>query len=97
MQIKLHDDSGGPREVLGIYWVNGKRYFWFIPYEGYTGFLAVSEDGCRITDAVLSSEMVICKGDDGRDVILHWAAHDLLEDLVDHDSRAMAEFLKRRS
>ena len=96
MYVKMQD-GGDSSEVLGIYWINGKRYYWVIPYEGYEGFLAVSEDNCIITDSFLSADMIICKGDDGRDTILHWAAHDLLEDLVDHDIGAMREFLKRKN
>lgn len=96
MYIKLHD-SDDSREVIGIYWINGKRYYWVIPHEGYQGFLAASEDNCIIIDSFLSSDMIIYKGDDGRDTILHWAAEDLLEDLVDHDPKAMAEFLRRKN
>ncbi|CAG2089597.1 MULTISPECIES: hypothetical protein [Xanthomonas] len=95
MHIKFND-SDNSIEVLGIYWVNGKKYYWIIPHEGYQGFLAVSEDNCVVTDSFLSSDMIICKGDDGTDEIIHWAAHDLLEDLVEHDARAMMEFIRRR-
>lgn len=95
MHIKLQgrDDS---IEVLGIYWVKGKKYYWIIPYEGYQGFSAVSEDECRVTDSFMPRDMVVYEYDDGSESILHWAAHDLLEDLVEHDARAMTEFLRRK-
>ncbi|XTQ94145.1 hypothetical protein ACQR5W_20240 [Xanthomonas sacchari] len=41
-------------------------------------------------------DMVVYEYDDGSESILHWAAHDLLEDLVEHDARAMTEFLRRK-
>ncbi|WP_420008338.1 hypothetical protein [Xanthomonas sacchari] len=95
MHIELND-GGNSIEVLGIYWVKGKKYYWIIPYEGYEGFSAVSEDECRVTDSFMSRDMVVYEYDDGSESILHWAAHDLLEDLVEHDARAMTEFLRRK-
>ncbi len=95
MHIKLNDGDNSI-EVLGIYWVNGKKYYWIIPYKGYPGFLAVSEDDCRVIDSSMSRDMVAYEYDDGSESILHWAAHDLLEDLVEHDARAMTEFLRRK-
>jgi hypothetical protein len=43
----------------------------------------------------LSSDLILCKDGGGGDMILHWAAEDLIEELVERDPLAMVEFLAR--
>lgn len=86
-----------PVQVFGIYWVDNERFYWVIPYDGYGGLMALSEREVDMVDSSLSNDFILCKdGDgDGGDMILHWAAEDLIEELVERDPLAMAEFLGR--
>lgn len=94
MFVKCLGDSD-PVRVYGVYWVGGERYFWIIPYVGYGGFLSVSEKEVSVVDDVVPSDFVVCKDGEGKDMLIHWAAEDLLHGLVEHDPVAMDEFLMR--
>ncbi|WP_342651540.1 hypothetical protein [Pseudomonas sp. REB1044] len=84
-----------PVQVFGIYWVGNERFYWVIPYKGYSGLMALSDREVVMIDSSLSSEFILCKDGDGSDMILHWAAEDLIEELVGGDPLAMVEFLRR--
>lgn len=86
-------------EVYGIYWSEGKRLYFVIPYEGYEGFLAIDEKESEIVDPTLKDTFVLRKDDAGGDLFLHWAADkdNLIYDLIEHDPAAMTEFKKRLS
>ena len=84
-----------PVQVFGIYWVGNERFYWVIPYEGYGGLMALSDREVNIVDSTLSGDLIICKAGDGGDMILHWAAEDLIEELAERDPQAMAEFMRR--
>ena len=82
-------------QVFGVYWVGKERFYWVIPYEGYGGLMALSDREIDVVDPALSNELVLCKDGDGGDMILHWAAVDLIDELVERDPLAMIEFLGR--
>ncbi|WP_240795655.1 hypothetical protein [Pseudomonas jessenii] len=84
-----------PVQVFGIYWIESQRFYWIIPYDGYGGLMALSDREVNVVDASLSSDLILCKDGEGGDMILHWAAEDLIEELVERDPQAMAEFLER--
>jgi len=84
-----------PVQVFGIYWVKSERFYWVIPYNGYGGLMALSDREVNVVDSSLSSDLIFCKDGDGGDIILHWAVEDLIEELVERDPVAMAEFLQR--
>lgn len=84
-----------PVQVFGIYWIENVRFYWVIPYDGYGGLMALSEKEINVIDSSLSSDLILCKDADGADMVLHWAAQDLIEDLVERDPLAMVEFLER--
>lgn len=91
----LENGRDTPVVVYGIYWKGSNRYYWVIPYEGYGGFLSVNEKDARLIDSSFASTYLLCKDGDGADMILHWAAEDLLENLVDCEPSAMEEFQRR--
>ncbi|MBI6910334.1 hypothetical protein [Pseudomonas palleroniana] len=84
-----------PVKVFGIYWIENERFYWVIPYDGYCGLMALSDREVNVVDSSLSSDLILCKDGGGRDMILHWAAEDLIEELVERDPLAMVEFLER--
>jgi len=84
-----------PVQVFGVYWIENERFYWVVPYEGYGGLMALSDREVNVVDSALSSDLVLCKDGSGRDMILHWAAEDLIDQLVDRDPLAMIEFLGR--
>ena len=84
-----------PVQVFGIYWIRNERFYWVIPYDGYGGLMALSESEVNVLDSSLSSDLILCKDRDEGDMIVHWAAEDLIEELVERDPLAMAEFLER--
>ncbi|MFY2949934.1 hypothetical protein ACOTH1_21925 [Achromobacter ruhlandii] len=84
-----------PVQVYGVYWINSERFYWVIPYEGYGGLMALGDKDVKIVDSSLSSDLILCKDGDGPDMILHWAAEGLIDDLAERDPIAMAEFLRR--
>lgn len=88
-----------PAEVYGVYWCDGERVYWVIPYQGYEGFITVSERDCDLIDHKLSASFVLRKNDAGDDLLLHWAADkgDLIYGLLDHEPDAMREFMDRLS
>lgn len=84
-----------PVQVFGIYWIENERFYWVIPYDGYSGLMALSDREVNVVDSSLSSDFIFCKDGAGGDMILHWAAEDLIEKLVECDPLAMVEFLER--
>lgn len=84
-----------PVEVFGIYWIENERFYRVIPYDGYGGLMALSDREVNVVDSSLSSDLILCKDGGGGDMILHWAAEDLIEELVERDPLAMVEFLAR--
>ena len=84
-------------EVFGIYWNDGVRVYFVIPYDGYDGFLALNEKETQVVDPRINDVFVLRKNDGGNDLFLHWAADkdDLIYDLVEHDTEAMKEFKRR--
>lgn len=84
-----------PVIVYGIYWVDGERFYWVVPYEGYGGLMSLSNKEVLVIDGSLSSDLFVCKNGAGQDMILHWAAEDIIDDLVDRNPIAMADFLGR--
>ncbi|WP_256223159.1 MULTISPECIES: hypothetical protein [unclassified Pseudomonas] len=84
-----------PVQVFGIYWIENERFYWVIPYDGYGGLMALSDRDVDVLDSSLSSDLILCKDGGGGDMILHWAAEDLIEELVERDPLAMDEFLER--
>ncbi|KZL18582.1 hypothetical protein PsAD2_02589 [Pseudovibrio axinellae] len=88
-------------EVYGIYWAEyqGKlqRMHFVVPYEGYEGFVAVPEVECVVTQPQLNSNFQVIKNSEGQDLILHEALieGDLLDELIEHEPRAMQTFKKR--
>lgn len=82
-------------QVYGVYWVNNERFYWIIPYEGYGGLITLSDKDVNVVDSSLSSDLILCKDGGGEDMILHWAAEGLIDDLAERDPIAMAEFLRR--
>lgn len=84
-----------PVRVFGIYWVDGERFYWVIPYEGYGGLMTLSHKEISVIDSSLSSDLFICKDAAGQDMIMHWAAEDIIDDLADRNPVAMADFLRR--
>lgn len=84
-----------PVEVFGIYWIENERFYWVIPYDCYGGLMALSDREVNVVDSSLSSDLILCKDGGGGDMILHWAAEDLIEELVERDPLAMVEFLAR--
>lgn len=84
-------------EVYGVYWIDGRRYYQYVPYDGYAGFTSLGEDECILVDPEIKERFVLRKNDYGGDFLLHWAAHegDLINDLMEHDANAMAEFKRR--
>lgn len=84
-----------PVQVFGIYWIENERFYWVIPYDGYSGLMALSDREVNVVDSSLSSDLILCKDGGGGDMILHWAAADLIEELVERDPLAMVEFLER--
>lgn len=84
-----------PVPVYGVYWVGGERYYWVIPYVGYGGLMSLRDRDVTVIDSSLSNDFILCKDGAGDDMILHWAAEDLICDLVERDPIAMAEFLRR--
>lgn len=90
-------------EVYAVYWVNnpsvsghGHRMYLVIPYAGYTGLLAVHDDDCDIIDPSIDG-FILMKDDYGGDMLVHWAiAKDhLINDLIEHDPRAIDELRRR--
>lgn len=79
--------------MLGIYWRENERFYWVTPYDGYGGLRTLSEREVDVVDSSLSSDLILCK--DGGDMILHWGAEDLIEELLERDPLAMVEFLER--
>ncbi|MFJ9992558.1 hypothetical protein ACIQSO_17660 [Pseudomonas putida] len=57
--------------------------------------MALSDREVNVIDSSLSNDPILCKDGGGGDMILHWAAEDLLEKLVERDPLAMVEFLER--
>lgn len=57
--------------------------------------MVLSDREVNVVDSSLSSDLILCKDGGGGDMILHWAAEGLIEELVERDPRAMAEFLER--
>ena len=57
--------------------------------------MALSDREVNVVDSSLSSDLILCKDGGGGDMILHWAAEDLIEKLVERDPLAMVEFLER--
>ncbi|MEA5674287.1 hypothetical protein VA602_23495 [Pseudomonas sp. MH2] len=55
--------------------------------------MALSDREVNVIDSSLSNDPILCKDGGGGDMILHWAAEDLLEKLVERDPLAMVEFL----
>lgn len=43
----------------------------------------------------LSRDFILCKDGDGLNMILHWAAVDLIDELSERDPQTVAEFLGR--
>lgn len=88
-----------PVEVYGLYWSDGGRVFWVIPYKGYEGLVTVAEKDCELIDARLSGSFVLRKNDADEDLLLHWALdkEDLIYDVLEHDPAAMQEFMRRLS
>nr|WP_243753588.1 hypothetical protein [Pseudomonas koreensis] len=84
-----------PVQVFGIYWIESERFYWVIPYDGYGGLMSLSDREVNVVDSSLSNDLILCKDGEGGDMILHWAAEDLIEELVERDPKAMAEFLER--
>ena len=96
MKIRLKNSSE-VHEVYGVYWIDGCRYYLYIPYEEYTGVSTLKEEECDLIDPELIQPFVLRKNDYGGDFLLHQAAHegDLIKDLIEHDPDAMAEFKRR--
>lgn len=88
-----------PAEVYGLYWCDGERVFWVIPYKGYEGLITISEKDCELIDARLWDSFVLRKNDADDDLLLHWALDkdDLIYDVLEHDPIAMKEFMRRLS
>ncbi|WP_241084907.1 hypothetical protein [Candidatus Vondammii sp. HM_W22] len=88
-----------PVEVYGIYWIDGERIYWVIPYEGHEGFVTLSEKDSEVVDPEIKDVFILRKNDADEDLFLHWAADkdNLIYDLVDHDPEAMKEFKRRLS
>ena len=86
-----------PVEVYGLYWCDGERVFWVIPYKGYEGLITVSEKDCELIDARLGNAFVLRKNDADEDLLLHWALDkdDLIYDVLEHDPVAMQDFIRR--
>lgn len=86
-------------EVYGVYWIDRERIYWVIPYEGYEGFITLSEKESTVIDPKFKDDFVLRKNDAGEDLLLHWAAdkNDLIYDLIEHDPEAMKEFKRRLS
>ncbi|QOQ74331.1 hypothetical protein IMF22_23040 [Pseudomonas poae] len=84
-----------PVTVYGVYWIEGERFYWVIPYEGYGGLMSLSHKDISVIDGSLSNDLFFYKDGDGRDMILHWAAEDILDDLVDCNPVAMTDFMSR--
>lgn len=84
-----------PVHVFGIYWIENELFYWVIPYDGYGGLMSLSDREVNVVDSSLSSNLILCKDGGGGDMILHWAAEDLIEELVERDPLAMVEFLER--
>jgi hypothetical protein len=84
-----------PVHVFGIYWKGEERFYWVIPYEGYGGLMVLSDKEVTVIDSSLSSDLILCRDAEGKDMILHWAMEDLIEELSEHDPKAMIEFLRR--
>lgn len=57
--------------------------------------MALSDREINVVDSSLSNDLILCKDGAGGDMILHWAAEDLIEELVERDALAMVEFLER--
>ena len=45
--------------MYGIYWVNAQRMYFVIPYEGYEGFLVMSEFETEVIDSQLEEVFVL--------------------------------------
>lgn len=88
-----------PVEVYGLYWCDGERVFWVVPYKGYEGLVTVAEKDCELIDARLSDSFVLRKNDADEDFLLHCALdeNDLIYDVLEHDPVAMQEFMRRLS
>lgn len=84
-------------EVYGVYWIKTERIYWVIPYDGYEGFITLSEKETTVIDSSFKDTFVLRKNDAGEDLFLHWAADkgDLIYDLIEHDPEAMKEFKRR--
>lgn len=93
----LEKGRGEPVEVYGIYWLDGERVYWVIPYEGYEGLKTLRERDSTVIDPQLSDLFVLRKNDAGEDLFLHWAADedDLIYALIENDPSAMLEFKRR--
>ena len=48
-------------EVFGIYWNDGVRVYFVIPYDGYEGFLALNEKETEIVDPRIKDVFVLVK------------------------------------
>ncbi|MFL1493336.1 hypothetical protein [Pseudomonas antarctica] len=57
--------------------------------------MSLSHKNISVIDGSLSNDLFFYKGGDGRDMILHWAAEDIIDDLVDCNPVAMTDFMSR--
>jgi hypothetical protein len=95
MKIRTRD-QGNDVEVYAVYWYDNLRHYLVIPYTGYEGFDAYTENNSDLLDPSIDN-FVVRKNSDGQDMLLHKAASqdDLLDELIEHDQDAMKTFLER--
>ena len=96
MKIRSQRDEAD-LDVYAVYWVDDKRYYYVIPYEGYEGFSARAEGECEVVDPILGRYFRLVKDSQGFDMLIHdaLARDNLLDDLLEHDPRAMGELRRR--
>jgi len=75
--------------------MDNERFYWVISYDDYGGFMALSDREVNVLDSDLSSDFILCKDRAGLNMILHWAAVDLIDELSERDPQTVAEFLGR--
>lgn len=92
--IVQEKDSSESVAVHAIYWIDGKRYYLVIPYQGFEGLDVLSKDDCIVLDQRIGNEFVLYENN-GVDILVNKALleNDLLSRAIDFEPGAIDEYL----